>query len=89
MTNNHEIIKNDIKKFLENDPFYSELIKSELTPSLNLLDSGILDSFGILNLIVFLEKKYGFSIQIEELNEKNFHNIDRIAEFILSRGALL
>lgn len=81
-----DTIKTEVKSFLQNDPFYSELIKGEISDSHNLLDSGILDSIGVLNLIIYLENQYGFAVEIEELNENNFQNVDKIADYIVSRG---
>ncbi len=68
--------------FLTQDPFYKEILPATLTDDYNLLDSGILDSIGILNLIVFLEASFNISIGIDELSESNFLNVNRIVKFI-------
>ena len=49
-----------------------------------LLERGILDSLSILYLISELEEKLTIKINLEDVEEKNFQNIDCIAEFVLS-----
>ena len=49
-----------------------------------LLESGILDSLSILYLISELEEKLNIKINLEDVEEKNFQNIDCIAELVLS-----
>ncbi len=85
MKNKNDAIKADILHFFQTDLFYSEVIPANLDPHLNLMDSGILDSMGILNFIIYLEKKYQINIGIEDLNEGNFSSIEKVADFLLKR----
>lgn len=78
-------IHDRLVQFLTTDPFYKETMPDHLTDDYNLLDSGILDSIGILNLIVFLESAFHVSIGIDELSENNFLNIHRIVQFVESK----
>jgi len=50
-----------------------------------LLDSGILDSLGILDLVTFLEKTFGIRVGDEELNPANFGTITSVARFVASK----
>ena len=60
-------------------------------PSLQDSDSltarGILDSTGALELVLHLEKRYGVTVQDEELHPDNLDSIDRIAAFIERKRA--
>ena len=47
-----------------------------------LLESGILDSLGILDLVTYLEEEFGISVDDEELVPDNFQNIERLAAFV-------
>jgi acyl carrier protein len=47
-----------------------------------LLSSGILDSLGIYNLIVFLENRFGIEVRDQELHPENFGTIATIAAFV-------
>jgi len=56
--------------------------KKQLKDSDALLDGGILDSLGVLDLVTFIEQKYSIAIHDEELVPENFQTVDRIAAFI-------
>jgi len=46
------------------------------------IESGIIDSLGILKLLEFLESKFSIHIADEELIPENFHSIESIESFI-------
>ena len=45
-------------------------------------ESGILDSTGFLELIAFVEEKYGLDIADEELVPENFDTLRKMARFV-------
>lgn len=49
------------------------------------LESGIIDSTGILELVTFLEKTYGIQIQDDELVPENLDSIVNVAGFLEKR----
>jgi acyl carrier protein len=59
--------------------------KQPLKNSDALLESGILDSQGVLDLVSFLEKEFSISVADDELVSENFQTIDHIVAFIESR----
>lgn len=46
------------------------------------LESGIIDSTGFLELITFLEEKYGIQIEDEELVPENMDSLQNVARFL-------
>lgn len=46
------------------------------------LESGIIDSTGILELIGFLEETYSIAIQDDELVPKNFDNLYKVTQYL-------
>lgn len=70
----------------------SELIrqvaKKDLTVAADesLFESGILDSFGLPDLVSGLEKEFGISIPDSDLTPRKFESIERIEEYLDSRG---
>jgi acyl carrier protein len=48
----------------------------------NILENGILDSPGIINLVCFIEEEYNITIEQEEMNIDNFESIMSIEKFI-------
>lgn len=79
----------EVLNFFLTDPFYSEIVPSNLDPSVdNLIDIGLLDSIGILNFILFLERKYKIEIALEDLNESHFATVEKIVIYILSKAKI-
>jgi len=53
-----------------------------------LLETGIVDSLGILDLVQFLESEFGLHVEDDELLPENFQSIQMLAEFVQKkRGA--
>lgn len=52
----------------------------------NLLESGILDSLGILDLVAFVEQNFAIVLTDEELIPENFQSIERLTVFIQSKS---
>lgn len=70
-------IQTKIKQFLEADT------KREIKDySINLIDAGILDSFGIIKLITFIEHEFSISVDIDSMDEESFSSINSLAEHI-------
>lgn len=46
------------------------------------LGSGIIDSTGMLELVSFVESKFGISINDEDLVPRNFDSLDALATFV-------
>ena len=46
------------------------------------LDKGIIDSTGILELVMFLEQEFGLTVDDEELLPENLDSIDHLVQFI-------
>ena len=77
--------KEAIRKFIY-DKF--PLAKSrKLEDSSHLLEEGVLDSLGVLELVNFLQDEHGIPIDDEELVPENFASIDAIAAFVEAKVA--
>lgn len=56
--------------------------KRGLTNNDNLLDSGIVDSLGILDLVSFVEQEFHITVADDELIPENFQSLDSITAFV-------
>ncbi len=54
----------------------------QLTNETSFLDSGIIDSTGILELITFLEETYNITIEDDELIPENLDSLNNVVKFI-------
>ena len=53
----------------------------------DLFDSGVLDSLAFVELLLQLEREFGVTTGVDDLDAENFRSIATIAEFVASRGA--
>jgi acyl carrier protein len=56
-----------------------------LKPDEKWLESGVLDSLGILDLVHFLENEMLVQIADDELTPDNFESLERVAQFVRSK----
>jgi acyl carrier protein len=73
-------IKQQIRSFLTSNFYVADPAALEDTASL--LDQGIIDSTGVLEVIGFLETTFGISVEDSEMLPDNLDSIERIADFI-------
>jgi acyl carrier protein len=48
----------------------------------SLLEAGVIDSMGVLELVSFIEKQYRIAVAEDEMMPENFDSVDAIAAFI-------
>ncbi len=53
----------------------------------SLLDKGIIDSTGVMELVMYVEKQCGVKVEDEELDPQNLDSISRLARFIERKQA--
>jgi acyl carrier protein len=61
---------------------YSVPSSAMLTRDTSLLDSGIIDSSGYLELFKWVEEEFGLSVSEQDMVPSNFETIGRIAAYI-------
>jgi acyl carrier protein len=57
-----------------------------LDEKVSLIDSGVMDSTGVLELVEFLESQYSIKIEDEELVPENLETIENIIGFLKTKG---
>ena len=48
----------------------------------NLLEGGIIDSLGVLELVTFMQQEFSVTVEDEDLTPENFQNIECMARFV-------
>lgn len=67
---------------------FSEKLHIEVAAAeTDLMESGLLDSLSLVELLFHLEQELGIKIALETLELENFRSIQRIADFIARDGA--
>jgi acyl carrier protein len=55
------------------------------TDDASFLESGVVDSLGVMELIVFVEGRYGIDVQDREVVPANFDSVTRLSAFIRAK----
>ena len=58
-----------------------------IDPTEPLISSGLIDSFSLMDLALFVEDNFGVRIEDTELNANTFDNLSQLEELIESRKA--
>lgn len=74
-------VKTELRTFIvENFMFGQE--NQDFSDGASMLENGLIDSTGVLELVAFVEEKYGISVADEELVPANFDSVDNLAEYV-------
>jgi acyl carrier protein len=66
----------------------SEILKQpgrELAPDTQLISSGLIDSFSLMDIALFVEDTFGVRIEDTELNAETFDTLQQLTDLIESR----
>lgn len=70
----------DVKDFLRDKGYIST--GDQVNDEDSLLENGIIDSIVIMELVLFLEKKYGMQISEDDLMPENFDSLRAIRNYV-------
>ena len=82
-----EFVVTEIRRFIVQNFLFGQ-DRHDLTSGASLLEAGIVDSTGILELVAFLEEHYGITVDDADLNPKNMDSIDAMAAFVAGKKAV-
>ena len=78
-------IKTEVRQFIIKHFFVAD--PASLSDEVSLLETGIIDSTGVLELITFIEGRFGVGVEDHEMLPDNFDSIGRIAAFVARKQA--
>lgn len=79
----------DLKKLIADyvkKEYLDEDSDMEVTPETKLISSGIVDSFSMVSLKVFLEKKFNIKLPDEKATPEAFDSVNNIIELLKEFG---
>ena len=74
-------MESEIRAFIADNFLLGDDVQ-KLAGSASLIDAGIIDSTGVLELVGFLEDRYGIRIADHELLPENLDSIDNVIRFV-------
>ena len=79
-----DILK-DVVEFIKEN-FIMGRSDAQIDHDESLIESGIMDSTGVLELVEYLEATYGINIEDEELIPENLETVNNIVNFLKTKG---
>ena len=79
-------VQKEMRVFIEEQFLYMRP-DTELGDTDQLLDLGIVDSLGFVELVEEVQTRYGVAVADTEITEENFGSIDAIARFVERKRA--
>ncbi len=76
-------IREQVRSFISSNFFLPE--SEELADGSSLLDQGIIDSTGVLELILFLEETFSLTVEDSEMLPENLDSVDSITTFVTGK----
>ena len=70
--------------------FFSEKLSVKVSSvDADLIQTGILDSLALVELLVYIEKEFGTEISLDDIGIEDFHSIAKIAEYVDAHSPVL
>ena len=60
--------------------------KEDIDVTKSLIDEGIIDSFGLVELAIYMENEFAITVAEEDMIRPNFGSIEKMADFIAGRA---
>ena len=57
----------------------------ELRDDQGLMDAGVIDSMGVMELLEFIQDEYGVMVEDDEITEQNLGTLDAISKYVVSK----
>jgi acyl carrier protein len=77
-------IERDVRQFVA-DNFILDRGADDLPGDESLTQSGVLDSMGVLELILFIEERFGVKVPDEDTLPSNLDTVDNIVRYVQGR----
>ena len=61
--------------------------KDEISLDKSLVDEGIIDSMGLIEIVAYLEDKFSIVVHEDQMNRENFGSILKIVKFVGDRNS--
>jgi acyl carrier protein len=74
-------IKDALRTFILNNYLFTD-DASALADNQSFLDSGIIDSMGVMEIVLFVEQEFGIAIEDADITPENLDNLNSICALI-------
>lgn len=78
-------IKQELREFIIDNFLFGDT-ETKFSDSDSFMDTGIIDSTGILEVITFIEENYEVKVEDDEILPENLDSLDNLEKFINSKN---
>ena len=79
-------VEQEIRQFIIDNFLFGEVERSPANDD-SLIEQGIVDSTGVVELVAFLESKFGIEIHANELIPANLDSLNKLLDFVARKTA--
>ena len=80
-------LKSQIKKFIAENMLFSGDGFNHADDA-SLLDAGIIDSIGVMELVTFVGQTFRVTVPPEDISPENFDSVQRLADYVRRKQAV-
>ena len=81
-----DLLRAQVRDFIEQN-FLFGADDASLDDAAPLIEQGILDATGVVELVLFLEETYGIAVAESELQPEHFESVDAIVAYVAGKLA--
>jgi acyl carrier protein len=78
-------VRAEIEQFIRENFIFGEVT---LAPETSFVEGGILDSTSVLELVSFLEERFGITVEPDEIHLENLDSLSRVEAYVLRKQAV-
>ena len=71
------LVRDRVRQFIK-DSFFID----DLGDGTSFLESGIVDSLGVMQIVAFVEREFGLAVGPSDLVPENFDSVDRVSAYV-------
>jgi acyl carrier protein len=81
-------LRNELRRFITDSIMYGHNTDF-LRDDASFLENGVIDSTGVLELISYIETRFGISVDDQDLIPENLDSINGLLRFVEKKGGML
>jgi len=78
-------VERDVTKFIIDNFLFGNAAEAP-APATSFMETGLIDSTGVLELVAFIEEKFGFKVGDDELIPENLDSVANLAGFVVKKA---
>ena len=79
--------KEEIKQFIADNLLFSSN-GFHLSDDASFLENGVVDSLGIMELVMYVEEQFGVQVLDEDVTPDNFDSVNRLVAYVASKNGV-